>query len=395
VIVRSHEVVVVGSRCAGAATAMLLARMGHDVALLDRSTFPSDTLSTHALSRAGVVQLHRWGLLESVLASGVPPIRSVTFALPDGERTVREVKTTADVDLLVAPRRYLLDALLREAAVMAGTVVYPAATVTEVTRNASGRIDGVRARRPDGEVLTVRADCVVGADGRNSALARLVGAPVRHRSVSPSGTFYTYVQGLDATGFEFHLAPSALVGVFPTHGEQACVWLCAPGPQLRPLLSAGGSRPAALLAMINDCAPDLGARLRRTSASSVRGAVHLPNVVRRPAGPGWALVGDAGYHRDPITGYGISDAFRDAELLATSLNGWLSGTVSEREAGRSYDQARNAAVHEIFSITRELAGFPPLPCFVALQKQLSVAIEREALWLSVQPFPGRQLVLTP
>jgi 2-polyprenyl-6-methoxyphenol hydroxylase-like FAD-dependent oxidoreductase len=169
----------------------------------------------------------------------------------------------------------------------------------------------------------------------------------------------------------------------------------APSPQLRPLLSAGVSKPAALLAMINDHAPELGARLKRASVSSVRGAVNLTNVVRRPAGPGWALVGDAGYHRDPITGYGISDAFRDAELLATSLSGWLNGTVGEREAALSYDHARAAAIQEIFPITRELAGFPPLPCFVALQKQLSAAIEREALRLSGQPIPGRPLVLVP
>jgi flavin-dependent dehydrogenase len=146
--------------------------------------------------------------------------------------------------------------------------------------------------------------------------------------------------------------------------------------------------------MIADQAPELGARLQRASASTVRGAVNMTNLVRRPADPGWALVGDAGYHRDPITGYGISDAFRDAELLATSLDDWLSGTASERQAARSYDHARTASIQEIFSITRELAGFPPLPRFVALQKQLSAAIEHEALRLSVRPAPGRQLVPT-
>lgn len=389
-----HEIVIIGSRCAGAATAMLLARMGHDVALIDRSTFPSDTLSTHAIARSGVVQLHRWGLLDDVLGSGAPAVRSVLFALPEADPIERTVRTAAGVDLLVAPRRHILDELLREAALAAGATAHRA-TAIGVTRDDSGRVSGVRLRTSSGVEHQLRARCVVGADGRQSRTAKEISAAIRHRSVSPAGTFYTYVRGLDAAGFEFHLAPDALVGVFPTHDDEACVWISTPAQRLSPVLAAGADKYAALRGLISESAPALAVRLFKAAAGGVRGAVNLSNVLRRPTGPGWALVGDAGYHRDPITGYGISDAFRDAELLARALNGWLTDTVSEDTAGLAYDGSRTTSVREIFAITRALTGFPGVARFAELQKQLSRAIEREALMLAGLPALTPQLTPEP
>src|SRR5213078_3874713 len=114
-----HDVVIVGARVAGAATAMLLARLGHDVVAVDQAPFPSDTVSTHAIARSGVVQLRRWGLLEAVLASGAPAIRQVTFHA-GGESVTRPIRHKAGVDLVVAPRRYVLDTILAAAAQRAG-----------------------------------------------------------------------------------------------------------------------------------------------------------------------------------------------------------------------------------------------------------------------------------
>ena len=147
--VQRHQVVVVGARCAGAATAMLLARAGHDVVLLDRSAFPSDTVSTHGIARGGVVQLSRWGLLDEVHESGAPPVREVLFRFGE-EQTVRRVKDRAGVDHLVGPRRYALDAVLQDAARRAGATLRTGVTVTGVRRHADGRVvgvDGSRARR--------------------------------------------------------------------------------------------------------------------------------------------------------------------------------------------------------------------------------------------------------
>jgi len=389
---RTHDIVVVGARCAGSATAMLLARRGYDVALVDRSPMPRDTLSTHAIARSGVVQLSRWGLLDPVLASGAPAIRTVGFGT-GGELAQQRVKPTAGVDLLVAPRRFVLDALFRKAAEEAGATAYVPATVTGLQRHPSGQVSGVKLR-DSSRTRMLNARIVIGADGLRSGVADQVGAARRTWSVSPTGTFYTYVRGLGATGFEYHLGPQSLIGVFPTHNDEACVWVCAPDDALTSVLSAGNAKISALLAMITSASPLLGERLRAAEVTApVRGAVNLPNQVRRPVGPGWALVGDAGYHRDPITGHGISDAFRDAELLATAIDRHLGGGVPWSVAGAGYDQARAAALHDIFAITQALTHFPALDQFIALQKQLSGAITREALMLAALPTDRTDTVL--
>ena len=391
----SHDVVIAGARCAGSATALLLARMGHDVALIDRSVLPSDTLSTHAIARSGVVQLSRWGLLEPLLATGAPAIRTVGFGT-GGDLTHRTVKPTAGVDLLIAPRRYVLDTLLREAAAAAGATVYAPATVGRLTRHPSGQVSGLTIRDRAGGERPLSARLVVGADGLRSSVAGEVDAARRTWATSPSGTFYTYVRGLDTAGFEFHVAARALVGVFPTHDDEACIWLCAADDALQPLLRAGRGKAAVLWSLIADATPNLGARLRATDITApVRGAVNLPNQIRRPTGPGWALVGDAGYHRDPITGHGISDAFRDAEFVARAIDRHLTQHVPWSVAGQEYDRARAVALHDIFAITQALARFPGAGQFIALQKHLSDAIEREALLLAALPALGTNPALVP
>ena len=137
-----HNVVVVGGRAAGSATAMLLARLGHDVAVVDRASFPSDTVSTHSIARSGVVQLRRWRLLDAVLGSGAPAIRQVTFHAR-GESVSRPVKHKAGVDFTVAPRRHVLDTIVAAAAQRAGADVRPGVTVTGVQRDRRGRVVGV------------------------------------------------------------------------------------------------------------------------------------------------------------------------------------------------------------------------------------------------------------
>ena len=180
--IETADVVIVGARCAGAATAMLLARGGHDVVMVDRATFPSDTLSTHAIARGGVVQLHRWGLLDAVVASGAPPIRRVEFCTGD-QPVVRTVKDRYGVDFLVAPRRHVLDPLIQGAAVDAGARLRPSVTVTGVVRNAAGRVIGITGRDGEGPI-EVHARFVVGADGLKSRVARSVGARMLERRTS-------------------------------------------------------------------------------------------------------------------------------------------------------------------------------------------------------------------
>ena len=214
----SHDVVVVGARCAGAATALLLARAGHDVVLVDRATFPSDANSTHSLVRGGVVQLQRWGLLDQAVSDGAPPIRSVLFERYDAELAALRltIKEKAGVDHMLAPRRYSLDDILVSAAVSAGATLLDRTTCKGVLRDSSGRVCGVVVVRADGSREELRSSWVVGADGVRSRMAGLLGAETIE-AYEPSGScFYTYVDGVDWDGFEFHLGDNAFAGVFPT-----------------------------------------------------------------------------------------------------------------------------------------------------------------------------------
>ena len=383
-----HDVVVVGSRAAGAATAMHLARAGHDVMLVDRAQLPSDTTSTHSLVRGGVVQLSRWGLLDDVLDSGAPPVRSVLFRRYDEgapEPLRLPVKDKAGVDMMLAPRRYVLDAILADAAVRAGATLLTGTTVTDVVRDGR-RVTGVLARTPDGTYRQLTARLVIGADGVRSRMASLFGAPVR-AAYEPSGTcHYTYVGGVDWDGFEFHLGPEAFAGVFPTHHGEAAVWLIRPSARLAPVLSSGAHRTAAWRQALRTSAPDLAQLVDGGSITApLRGSVGLPNQVRRAAGPGWALVGDAGYHRDPISGHGLTDAFRDAELLAEAADGMLRGVADEDVAMPAYERQRDDAIRDTFRITRAMAAFPAPERFAELQSELSRALDVEARQLAARP----------
>lgn len=393
--VSRHDVVVVGARCAGAAVARLLAGRGHDVVVLDRCDLPSDTLSTHGIARGGVVQLARWGLLDGVLASGAPAIRTVTFGM-GGQETTRAVKDRAGVDLMVAPRRTVLDAILARAAVAAGAAVVTSTTVTDVVRDPRGRVVGVRARRRDGRDLTFLGHHVVAADGLRSTMAPRLGAVSRRTFTSDVSTYYAYVDQVPWRGYEFHVAPGALAGVFPTHDGQACVWLSRPTRLLDGVRRGGARRAEVLVDAIAEVAPALGSRLRSGRiVSGARGIVAPPSYVRDAFGPGWALVGDAGYHRDPITGHGITDAFRDAELLAEALDTALRSPARASAALAGYQDARDSALADTFRLTRELCRFPRPTRFVELQIELGEALDREAQMLASRPAPaGIDAVLT-
>ena len=373
-----HDVIVVGARNAGAATAMLLARAGHDVLVLDRSKPTTDTNSTHALSRGGVVQLDKWGLLDKVVESGAPPIRSFAFHLP-GASIRHEVGDRAGVDFLLAPRRYVLDDLVAREAVAAGARLDTGARVLGVTRDADGRATGVTVRGRLGAVRRISARLVIGADGIHSKVASSVGAEIVE-SHAPSGScLYTYVSGVEWDGFELYVGDRAFGGVFPSHDGEAAVFMIRPVDEFAGVMGAGRARTAMWLAELRGALPTLAERIRpgRVTAG-MRGYVGLPNQVRRAAGPGWALVGDAGYHRDPVTGHGMTDAFRHAELLADAVDAWLSGDSGEAAAMAGYARDRAEAIEETFAITRAIGELPEPTRFLELEKQFARALDREA-----------------
>jgi flavin-dependent dehydrogenase len=351
-------------------------------------------VSTHAIARSGVVQLRRWGLLGPVLASGAPAIRQVTFHA-GGESVSRTIKHKAGVDLVVAPRRYVLDTVIAAAAQRAGADVRMGVTATGVQRDGRGRVTGIYGHDRAGAPVDLGGRYVIGADGLSSRVARSAGAAIRQGRPAGGAAQYAYYTGIDWAGMELFVADRSFAGVFPTHEGQACIWACTPSDDAKAVRRRAGSREEAFGELLERSAPLLAGRLsfaRRTSP--VRGMLRQPNQVRQAFGPGWALVGDAGYHRDAVTAHGISDAFRDAELLAIALDQALSAGAEETTALARYQQQRDQALREIFEITCRLAAYPAVPAFTGLQKRLSAAIDTEAAALAASSIPGQCLLAT-
>jgi len=389
-----HDAVIVGGRVAGAATAMLLARLGHDVVVAEQASFPSDTTSTHSIARTGVVQLRRWGLLDAVLDSGAPAIRQVTFHAP-GESVTRTIKHKAGVDFIVAPRRYVLDTILAAAAERAGADVRHGVTVTGVRRDRHGQVAGVYGHDRSGATVEIGARYVIGADGLHSQVARSIGAAIDEARPAGGAAQYAYYAGIPWTGIEFFVAERSFAGVFPTHYGQACIWVCTPSADAKAVRRRTGSRVEAFGQLLEHSAPQLADRLRQAHRTSpVQGMLRQPNQVRQAFGPGWALVGDAGYYRDAVTAHGISDAFRDAEFLAVAVDQALGTGAEETAALALYQRQRDQALRKIFEITSRLAAYPPVLTFIELQKQLAAAIDEQAATLAARPIPGQRLLDT-
>ena len=345
-----HDVVVVGARAAGAATAMLLARAGLRVVVVDRGRYGADTLSTHALMRGAVVQLHRWGLLTRIVAVGTPPIHRTTFRYAADEIVI-PIKPSHGVDALYAPRRTVLDPVLVDAAVAAGAEVRYGFTLTGVRRDRRGRVTGVVGRDGDGQRVAIDADLVVGADGMRSSVAQRVAAPVERRGIAASAVVYGYWSDLDTSGYEWIFRPNACAGVIPTNDRLAVVFAAATPDRV----GRGGRR--VLESLLAEACPETAARVRMGVAPiGVRTFTGHPGFLRRPWGPGWALVGDAGYWKDPLTAHGLTDALRDAELLARAVVAAASGDVSEADAFAEYQDTRDRLSLPLFVITDAVAS---------------------------------------
>ena len=255
----------------------------------------------------------------------------------------------------------------------------------------AGRAIGVYGHDGTAAELEINARFVVGADGLRSRVARSVGADFIEDRGDAGAVQYAYYGGVPWSGIELIVADRALTGVFPTHHDEACIWIGSPAADVHAARRAAASREDAFTAYLQRSAPELAGRLegaRRTAA--VAGMLHMPNYLRRVHGPGRALVGDAGDHRDAVTGHGLSDAYRDAELLPVALDRALRGESDEGIALAGYQRQRDQALRDIFELTSALASYPPAPEFVQLQKRLSAAIDVEAAQLAARPVPGER-----
>ncbi|MFD7097672.1 NAD(P)/FAD-dependent oxidoreductase [Streptomyces xanthophaeus] len=326
-----YDVVVVGARSAGASTAMLFARAGYRVLLLDRMRFPSDTLSTQHIHRPGLRLLDRWGLLGRLAETGCPPVRRISYTLGD-LRLEGPVPVEEGIDAVYAPRRFVLDSLLIDAAVESGAEFREGCTVTGVLAE-GGRVTGVTWRAASGSTGRVRARLVVGADGMRSTMAGHFGAGVVREDSPRTCVYYGYWEGL-AAQFEVYERTGRLIGVVGTHDELTLVAAYFPQEEFR---ETRRDPAAAYLEALRSTAPDLvGRAASARRVERLRGTGSQLNFFRRSTGPGWALVGDAACHKDSITGTGISDAFEQAALLAGSVGAQLHDDLATAGALERY-----------------------------------------------------------
>jgi 2-polyprenyl-6-methoxyphenol hydroxylase-like FAD-dependent oxidoreductase len=362
---KPYDAIVVGARCAGSPTAMLLARKGYRVLLVDRATFPSDTMSSHIVHPPGVAALQRWNLLERL--QGCPPMTQYSFDV--GAFTIAApLRPSHGIAHALCPRRTVLDKLLVEAAVAAGAELREGFVVDELLIE-DGTVSGIRGRGNDGHAVVERARVVIGADGMRSRVARAVQAPQYNERGVISAGHYAYWSGVPTERFEAHLRPRRAFAIAPTHDGLTVgvmAWPPADYQTNRGDVEGQFMRAVALV-------PGLDERMRGARRESrFVGTGELPNFFRKPYGSGWVLVGDAGYHKDPITAQGIGDAFRDAEAMANALDDVFAGRATFDAALADYQRARDAAALPMFDFTCQFASLEEPP--PAQMQQLLAAI---------------------
>ncbi|POX90220.1 NAD(P)/FAD-dependent oxidoreductase [Mycobacterium kansasii] len=383
-----YDVIVIGGRCAGASTAMLIARAGLRVLVVEAARRGTDTLSTHALMRGGVLQLHRWGLLDAVVAAGAPAVRATQFSYGDEVETI-DIRPGDGISALRAPRRTVLDALLLDAAAAAGAEIRSPARVTRLLSR-DGRVCGVDGvNRGNRNAFRATATLVVGADGRDSLVARTVDAEFRRRGTASGAIIYGYFPGLARDRYHWVYRPGITAGVVPTNDGLACVWVGIPAARFE------ASRPEDFRVLLAQAAPEVAHSIAAAPLGRLRGYPGAPGYLRASGGPGWALVGDAAYYKDPITAHGITDALRDAELLARAVLAAPHGGQAQLDTLHDYQHTRDRLSEQLFDITERIAGYRWDLCELREHlRALSRAMRPEVDELLGLDDPNRESLLT-
>lgn len=307
-LMNHYDVVIVGARAAGSPLATHLAETGAKVCLIDRAEFPSDTLSTHTIH--GIAPLQQLGVLDDLLRTGAP-------LLTRSDVRVDDIDLSADhaEDPSLCVRRHLLDQALAERAVRAGAELRTATGVTALITHRD-RVQGVVAEH-DGRQENLSADLVVGADGRNSTVARLVGAARYNVTRSERPYYWAYYTGATAeTTLYFHRsAGDMLMGIPADSG----LFLGVSAPPADRSEAYKRNLPAALREDLTSD-PALAAVLGDARQDGpAHKMMRFSGYFRQAAGPGWVLVGDSGHFKDPTVGQGINDALRQARQLSSEV----------------------------------------------------------------------------
>lgn len=346
-----YDVIVVGARCAGASVARLLSAIGMRVLLVDRCRFPSDTISTHCITMPGVRQLSRWGLLTDVIATSAPLVRTLNLEIANEPRP--EIFGTGQGTWTLAPRRTALDSLLLDAAASAGATVLQGARVSKIVADPAygARVVGICE---SGTSFEHRGAIVVGADGRNSLVARQMGAQIEWSRPSRLGVWYAYYADMPVHAATWAIGASTSAGSFPTNDGLACVWSMS---DVKPIERSSSDPHARFSAALRASSEHLFRDVNSAQqVSRIYSFGSHPGFVRRPYGPAWALVGDAACFAHPVTAHGISDSFRGAQLLADAIYSTLCGDCAWDDAVRVYAERQRSALLKLFSVTQKLAA---------------------------------------
>ena len=357
-----YDAIIIGARVAGSSTARLLALRGYKVLCVDRARFPSDTVSTHMITVEGSARLRRWGLLDSIAATGCPAVTNIDLHLDFpryGPFVLSGFPEPVDDGFaaIYAPKRTILDKLLIDAAAAAGAEVRQGFTVDELITDDGGAVTGIRGHCGNGRTVIEKSRIVIGADGYRSLVANAVNAPRYHYAAPKAFGYYTYWTGVPIDSLEFYTRPGMTIIAFPTHDQHAAVFVERPE---RDFSGFKKNIEHNYRATVAEAAPNLARRIDEGElAHRFMGVGNRSNFFRKPGGPGWALVGDAGAHKDPITAQGITDAFRDAELLAEAIDSSFSRGTPLQEALDTYEYRRNAALKPIYDFIVDHAAMEP------------------------------------
>jgi 2-polyprenyl-6-methoxyphenol hydroxylase-like FAD-dependent oxidoreductase len=348
--VPDYDVIIVGARIAGSLTAALLGERGWRVLLLDRATFPSDTLSTHFFRAPALLAFQRAGVFDEVQGVGAPHLVNA-FNDVDGHIFTEPVAGSDGLDYYLCIRRITLDAILARRARREPTVVFlEGATVRALLRDGE-RVRGVRFTHGDREIEAT-AVVVVGADGVRSLVARTVSPQVEDAEPVRRAMYYAYLAGLtpqEPPAAEFHYRGNELVYVFPCDAGLTLLAISVPIEEF-PEWKRDGQRRLFLERL--RARPALAPRLERAEwVGKFFGAGDIPGYMRVPYGPGWILVGDAGLIMDPYSGQGIDQGSTHAVLLADALHRWLSEEVTWDAALAEFHAARNTFTEKTYHRT--------------------------------------------
>jgi flavin-dependent dehydrogenase len=363
-----YDAIIIGARVAGSPLAMLLARRGYRVLLTDKSFFPSDTISTHHIHQPGVLRLKRWGLLEEVRASNCPPLTEMSFDV--GPFALHGAPSPIEgVAEAFSPRRQVLDDILVRAAVEAGAELREGFTVRELTRDEGGKVHGITGVTRNGSPVTEKARIIIGADGKHSMVAQSVAAPVYNERGKLCCNYYSYWSGVPLEGTELYVRERRMFVLDRTNDGLTMVGEVLPVGEFQRMRSDLENQ---FMRELELCLPSVAERLKAGKREErIRGSADMPNFFRKPYGAGWALVGDAGYNKDSITAQGITDSFKQAELLSEAIDEGFSGRAPLPAALAEYERRRNEDAFPMYEMTCQLGTLaPPTPEMVELFRAL-------------------------